>query len=810
MLDAQKLLMESCYKANDKIHTGEVFMANTKRKSTKKAPAKKTQEHGFMGDVILVVLIVVSLLFLIALFNKNSGIIGQVVRNVGHGLFGNCIYIIPFLLMAVSIVMFVYKDSTFHYRHWALIGMILIISALFYCQSYYDGNYGFDLGGYYRDGMDNIGGGAIGGLIGYALTALFGNSGCLLILIAGLVVTFIIISGKSIIGFFAEKYENREPREKKPVVREKGIVTPLGETAPKTKGKYVKLSNQYDLSVEENKKKEAAVAVLEPLEPETSEPQIEFFLDNNKKEAKKPAEKAEKQVEKLEIKSEQKTENTDYTYPPVSLLKDNDNDMSQNEYRNELKKTSDKLTETLKNFGVDAKVININSGPTVTRYEVKPGQGVKVSKIVNLADDISLNLASFGIRIAPIPGKTAVGIEVPNTVVLPVYIKDCIDTSEFRASKSKVSFALGKDITGRPVIADIAKMPHMLIAGATGSGKSVCINSIIISLLYKADPSEVQLLMIDPKVVELGIYNGIPHLLTPVVTEPRKASGALCWAVAEMVNRYKLFADNNVRDIRGYNALAGKTEGMEKLTQIVIIIDELADLMMVAPNEVEDSICRLAQMARAAGMHLIIATQRPSVDVITGIIKANIPSRISFAVSSQIDSRTILDMAGAEKLLGKGDMLYHPIGESKPIRVQGSFISDKEVEAVVEFVKEHFGTAQYDEDIIEKIENGAAPEKSSNDEEEEADGLLPEAIEIVVERQEASTSMLQRKLRVGYARAGRLIDEMEKRGIIGQYEGSKPRQVNLTKTQWLEMKMSNEEMNSDSQPEEKEEQTEEE
>ena len=435
---------------------------------------------------------------------------------------------------------------------------------------------------------------------------------------------------------------------------------------------------------------------------------------------------------------------------------------------------------------------NVSVGPAITRYELKPAEGVRVSKIANLADDIALNLAAETIRIeAPIPGKQAVGIEVPNKENEVVHLREIIDCDEFKNKKSKLAFALGKDVAGNEVVTDIAKMPHVLIAGATGSGKSVCINTLITSIIYKAKPSEVKLVMVDPKVVELSVYNGIPHLLIPVVTDPKKAAGALAWAVQEMVNRYSLFANKNVRDIKGYNEALEKEGNGEKLPQIVIIIDELSDLMMVSPKDVEDSICRLAQMARAAGMHLVIATQRPSVDVITGIIKANIPSRISFAVSSQIDSRTVLDMAGAEKLLGKGDMLFYPSGAPKPVRVQGAFISDKEVEKIVDFVKTN-GEVSYNEDILEQIENNNKTEKEIKDEDDDdgTDPLLMEAIETVVETGQASTSFIQRRFKVGYARAGRIIDQMEERGIISGYQGSKPREVLMSKERWQELKMS--------------------
>lgn len=476
-----------------------------------------------------------------------------------------------------------------------------------------------------------------------------------------------------------------------------------------------------------------------------------------------------------------------YNYPSLELLDESKDDSSNvKALKNSALEGAKKLEDTLKSFGVEARVINISRGPAVTRYEIQPSPGVKVSKIVNLSDDIALNLAAAGVRIeAPIPGKAAVGIEVPNKEMSAVFLKDILESKEFSNHPSKLVFSVGKDISGETVVADIGKMPHLLVAGATGSGKSVCINSLIMSILFKASPEEVKLLMVDPKVVELGIYNGIPHLLIPVVTDPKKAAGALNWAVQEMVNRYKLFADKGVRDLKGYNAMLKANGEQGILPQIVIIVDELADLMMVAPNDVEDAICRLAQMARAAGMHLVIATQRPSVDVITGVIKANIPSRISFAVSSQVDSRTILDMGGAEKLLGRGDMLFYPVGEPKPLRVKGSFVSDSEVEKVVEFIKTQ-GYSNYDENIIEKIND----QSTGNDENAgDNDELLNQAIDMVVDAGQASVSLVQRKFKVGYSRAARIIDQMEARNIVGRFEGSKPRQVLISKQQWMEMQM---------------------
>lgn len=475
----------------------------------------------------------------------------------------------------------------------------------------------------------------------------------------------------------------------------------------------------------------------------------------------------------------------DYLYPPVSLL--SKNMAAPVDYTQELAENSARLVDTLKSFGVEATLVDITRGPNVTRYELQLKRGTKFSRVNNLSDDIALSLGAANVRITMIPDKLAVGIEAPNKVSETVPIRDLIDSPEFNNSKSKISFCVGKDITGHNVIGDIKKMPHMLIAGTTGSGKSVCINSLLVSLIYKATPEEVRLIMVDPKMVELGGYNGIPHLLIPVVTDPRKAAGALNWAVAEMERRYKMLSEVNVRDLESYNNLM-EDQGGEKLPQIVIVIDELADLMFVAANDVEQSIVRVAQKARAAGMHLVIATQRPSADVITGIMKANIPSRISFAVASQIESRIILDNPGAEKLLGRGDMLYAPLGAPKPLRVQGCFITTAEIEAVVEFVKKT-SKADYSEEVMEHIERQAEGADNGADfgGEEEEDEMLPRAIEVVVEMGQASTSMLQRRLKLGYSRASRLVDEMEARGIVGPFEGSKPRQVLITRDEWREM-----------------------
>ena len=506
----------------------------------------------------------------------------------------------------------------------------------------------------------------------------------------------------------------------------------------------------------------------------------------------KEEEKQDKTKQVLQLEHTISIEEDNYVYPPIDILSKMEKASLKGGTKS-LTDTAARLQKTLYSFGVSAKVENVTVGPAITRYELKPAEGVRVSKIANLADDIALNLAAETIRIeAPIPGKQAVGIEVPNKQKEMVGLREVIESEAFKNNDSKLSVALGKDVAGSAVIANIAKMPHVLIAGSTGSGKSVCINTIITSIIYNSKPSEVKLVMVDPKVVELSVYNGIPHLLIPVVTDPKKAAGALAWAVQEMDNRYNLFAEKGVRDLVGYNK-AAEHEGAGKLPQIVIIIDELADLMMVAAKEVEESICRLAQKARAAGMHLVIATQRPSVDVITGLIKANVPSRIAFAVSSQVDSRTILDQVGAEKLLGKGDMLYFPSGASKPTRVQGAFVSDEEVEQIVNFVKSN-GTAVYSEDILDTIENGGKEEQIKNlaaeqAAEDDTDPFLQDAIDTVVETGQASTSFIQRKFKVGYARAGRIIDQMEERGVISGYQGSKPREVLWTLEKLAEMKM---------------------
>ena len=505
---------------------------------------------------------------------------------------------------------------------------------------------------------------------------------------------------------------------------------------------------------------------------------------------------AQKNIAEVNSYTDEKSSKKEYTLPPIDCLNAPDFSMAD-DYATEMKTTAKKLVDTLKSFGVETTLIGVSRGPSVTRYELQPAPGVKINKITNLADDIALNLASAGVRIeAPIPNKSAVGIEIPNQHKSVVTLREIISSSEFQNAKSKLNVALGKDITGNATCTDIAKMPHLLIAGTTGSGKSVCLNCMIVSILYSALPSEVKLLMIDPKQVEFSVYNGIPHLLVPVISDVRKAAGSLAWAVSEMENRYKLFSACGVRDIKGFNKYAASHPDYNFMPQIVIFIDELNDLMMVSPKEVEDSICRLAQKARAAGMHLVVATQRPSVDVITGIIKANIPSRLSLFVSSQVDSRTILDTVGAEKLLGNGDMLFNPVGMSKPVRIQGAFLSDEEIEKVVDYIKSE-EEVEYDSNVMDEIARNAAADSkkksaqaSAGDEAGSGDEKVAAAIDVVVECQAASTTLLQRKLGLGYARAARIMDELEQRGIVGPSEGSKPRKVLISALQLMEMKAS--------------------
>lgn len=769
------------------------------------------------------------LMFFITIIEGSN--IWKFLHNIVFGFFGITSFIISPILVYISVVATIdNSNSSIINKFWQSAILIILISSVvqIFGTGYIPGENFIDkFISLYNNGVHMKGGGLVTAFVAWPLMSAFGVLGSKIVILLLTFVLIMIISGATLFSFLKfiikpfKNIENtyiRKNNERKMRLDNKFDINVDIEdkfpnhpvSSPKNRFNIPDIP-YYDNNVIEDKSK-----VIKDIDQKIKKDKIidnkKELQNNNDSDTQKVLDNLVKKVtnennEKIESKSEkidsilkksnQSTYVDLYKYPSLSFLKhpkfNNNVDVSE-----ELKLNAQLLVDTLKSFGVQTRVIDISRGPSVTRYELQPSAGVKISKITNLSDDIALNLATAGVRIeAPIPNKPAVGIEVPNRNVDIVTLREIIESKDFSNSKSNLTVCLGKDIAGNMAIADLSRMPHTLIAGSTGSGKSVCINSIIVSLLYKASPDEVKLLMIDPKVVELGIYNGIPHLLVPVVTDPRKAAGALNWAVTEMLNRYKMFADNGVRDLNGYNRLAKKSEDINPMPQIVIVIDELADLMMASPNEVEDSICRLAQMARAAGMHLVIATQRPSVDIITGVIKANIPSRIAFAVSSQVDSRTILDGSGAEKLLGRGDMLFSPVGSPKPIRIQGCFVSDDEVEQVVSFIKNK-DTAEYDEKIIEEIEKQAVISKtkdSSNSDSGEFDAedeMFPEAVKCVVDSGQASTSYLQRKLKLGYARAARIIDELEERGIVGPYEGGK-RKVIMTKQEWREMNIRNNE-----------------
>ena len=793
---------------------------------------KKTVMQDFLGGTLVALGIIV---FILMTFSGMSGIIKS-LRTIIYGIFGVAMYILPLSLGIIGIYLIIsekhVKVSKQFYKAIFLMVMFSILVGAYTLKQYniFDNFIRFCVDNCYWNTINEL---EYCGLVGGMLAAI-------LISIIGTVVTKIIVSiftffsvlcvfNVSLKQFFYFLY-NMFVAIANVIVRAVTILFRKDEVFDED-SEIIGDSKEEKLTKRQLRRK----ALLEEkmIEKGSKEPEKNLVFDKTEqvefdfnKLGGKPSEQEEigskKRDEIFKQQKEQKddksvkevltldhitteSEEDNYEIPPIRLLKKIEGAATFD--KKAIHATAVKLQKTLASFGVEAKVTNITKGPTVTRYELTPSVGVKVSKIVNLSDDIALNLAAKSIRIeAPIPGRAAVGIEIPNEVSEAVSLREVIESDVFKNHKSKVCYALGKDAAGDIQVGDIAKMPHMLIAGATGSGKSVCINSIIVSILYKAKPSEVKLILIDPKMVELSGYNGIPHLLIPVVTDPKKAAGSLNWAVQEMVSRYALFASKGVKDIKSYNESMEK-EGMAKLPQVVIIVDELADLMMVAPNDVEDAICRLAQMARAAGMHLVIATQRPSVDVVTGIIKANIPSRIAFTVSSQVDSRTILDMAGAEKLLGKGDMLYFPVGETKPLRMQGTFVSEKEIDAVVNYIKEN-NKYSYNEDIIQSIENtplkGKGNKPSMKDDEfgeetSDEDPLLEDAINLVIDMGQASASMIQRKFKVGYSRAGRIIDQMEERGLISGYDGSKPRQVLVTKQQWQELKMGQ----NDAQNEEK-------
>lgn len=755
----------------------------SKKKNSNKKDNKINNQNLHMTISIIISFFCICL---ILIKGKN---VWTFIRNFYLGIFGINAIFLPFFI--ITIIFLKSKNGSIN----KFKSILSCFASIFFSASF--GIFSFSeeefIPYFYKEGMKNAG--VLSGFLDFILIKLFGFSAAVAILFLTLFLIFAILF-KIDFSFMFEQ---------------------ISEFLDVLKNKFKSIN----LSVKKNKKHEffdnssdsndvKEVVTSKSLgELKESIESDENNLDVSKKVENAPEVKDDKSdvekvtaafIEKEKNKTEEKVsvpnsfsplEPSDYKFPLIDLLNE-PKKVHQSDITNELNTNGKLLIDTLMSFNVKAKIVDICRGPAITRYEIQPASGVKVSKITTLADDIALNLAALGVRIeAPIPGKSAVGVEIANKVVSMVTVREIIESAEFINSKSKLTVALGKDISGKCVVTDLGKMPHLLIAGSTGAGKSVCVNSFIVSLLYKSSPDDVKLLMIDPKVVELGVYNGIPHLLVPVVTDPRKSAGALNWAVNEMLGRYKIFAEVGVRDISSYNSFVEKNkdavdkngEPRNKMARIVIIIDELSDLMMAAPNEIEDYVCRLTQMARAAGMHLVIATQRPSVDVITGVIKANVPSRIALAVSSQIDSRTILDMGGAEKLLGRGDMLFSPLGAIKPMRVQGCYVDEQEIERVVNYVKDGLEN-EYDESIISGIERGAEQGldalQIANNDESDKDPMLEDAIKCVVELGQASTSLLQRKLRVGYARAGRLVDEMEKMGIVGPHEGSKPRAVLLS------------------------------
>lgn len=794
-------------------------------KKTKQNTSKKTssnrQKNVDRADAIRVseiaTVAVSVILFCLAIVSGNG--VWNVLHNVYVGIFGMfAAIVLPLLTIVVTVIFSAKGDDAYGYTAKIVEAfvMVFILATFIHVVKNSTGDaFKETIINSYKSASFEFNGGFIGAVLGWLLLTL-GKAPAIIISVVLFIVDLLLMTGLTIFQFVAGAakpakvtYEKVAPAIEERIERRRmnkeNIDVPLDTQPPEEEDKKPKSRKKKAASSDKEMTK-VPKEIIDEINRENSN--IEMLKNaTTRKEEKKPKsideivkdasedkpneKKADKSKEFTVSKEAMESGINDYKLPSVELLslpkKKSTADIS-----GELKENAQRLIETLRSFNVNATITDISRGPTVTRYELKPAAGVRISKITNLADDIALNLAATHVRIeAPIPGKAAVGIEVPNTVKNTVSMRELIDTPEFYEQCSLLSAGIGKDIAGNCVYCDIAKMPHLLVAGTTGSGKSVCMNSIITSILYRAKPDEVKFLMIDPKQVEFSKYANIPHLLVPVVTDPRKAAGALGWAVSEMLQRYQKLSQVGVRDIEGYNKYVQKHEDMESMPKICIFIDEFADLMMAAPKEVEDSVCRLAQMARAVGMHLVIATQRPSVDVITGLIKANISSRIALTVSSQIDSRTILDAAGAEKLLGHGDMLYNPIGASKPLRVQGCFISDEEVEALCDFVKNQ-GESQYDEEIAKEIEAKAVQDKKSSPFEDDGDAeqldvLFDKAVDIVLETGTASTSFLQRKLSVGYARGAKIIDQLEEKGIIGPANGSKGREILINRQQWLEM-----------------------
>lgn len=810
--------------------------SQTKTRKTKAKAQLKSQETGIGEEIALVVLLVLAAFLFISNFGV-GGVVGSFVSDVLFGCFGLFAYVVPVLMLLVILFSLANKESLpAKIKVAGLILACLDLAACFHLvvMGKIDSTKVVDIYAYCSDHRG--GGGVVGGLLANSLHNIFGFAGACLLLAGILVICMVMITGKSFVKVMSRgsqkayesarddmvrrrqvsdqrKEERREQKEEQKKQRLEKKVSGVGADLliPKNEGNGLQEvaaepETQEMVEIQEMPETQEMPAIPEnACMPEETiigfdeDDLLKNALSRRELEAEK-AQEAKARVDaevKMPTNESLQPEAPAYQFPPLSLLKAPDKGNQPKEGKAWLQETAGQLQQIMEDFGVNATVTNVSRGPAVTRYEVQPAHGVKVSKIVALADDIKLNLAVPDVRIeAPIPGKAAVGIEVPNKENSMVMFRELVESEEFKKHKSKLAFAVGKDIGGKIMVSDIAKMPHLLIAGATGSGKSVCINTLIMSILYKARPDEVKLIMIDPKVVELSAYNGIPHLLIPVVTDPKKAAGALNWAVTEMMGRYNRFAELNVRNIQGYNEKIDSIADIEddnkpeKMPQIVIIVDELADLMMVSPGEVEDAICRLAQLARAAGIHLIIATQRPSVNVITGLIKANMPSRIAFAVSSGVDSRTILDMNGAEKLLGKGDMLFSPYGIPKPLRVQGAFVSDAEVGAVVEFLSgQNCETTSNKEDIEAQMKQMQTAMESVTAQDavgggNDRDVLFVEAGKFIIEKDKASIGMLQRWFKIGFNRAARIMDQLADAGVVGEEEGTKPRKVLMSMEQF--------------------------
>ncbi len=791
-----------------------------KKKTSQTKRTRRSQKSNNGRLIGLWSLILVSVLMLLSLFGA-VGEFGVLLTMLMKGLLGVGAYLLPiYLLISAICKLVVGSDKKVGIRIWLFAIALILLSAFVHIFTNQAGIYEVDL--LFTNAQTQISGGVIGGLLAYLPYRYLSVVGATLVLGFVLVLSLIGSVGfafawikeklfpytaEEITDSVKEALPHLSGQEARLTKKDAGKtaaedafadVAEIEDTGKRRRGDQLNVP----VNVREDAPKIDAEKVMKALDRD--EPTIESVVphvtaDERIEADKKLTEKAIAQMDQqltAEMAQQDKQEDlyANYVLPELSLLKPESKDANRvNEV--ELRATARKLVETLASFNVEAKVVNISRGPSVTRYELTPGKGVRISKFNTLSDDLALALKAANVRIeAPIPGKGTIGVEVANKETSPISIRRMLSTSDFRQSKSKLTTALGMDISGNTITCDIAAMPHLLIAGTTGSGKSVCINTMLTSILYKAKPDEVKMIMIDPKQVELDVYNGIPHLISPVVSDPKKAAGALKWAVGEMLNRYKLFSETGSRNIHTYNEQA-MAKGEKPMSNILIVIDELADVMMCAPHEVEEAICRLAQMARAAGMHLIVATQRPSVDVITGTIKANIPSRIAFAVGSQVDSRIILDAPGAEKLLGKGDMLYQPIGKNKALRLQGCFVSDAEIKAVTDFVKGEY-QSNYDQEVIDQIEKNAAETQAANEggSRTDADGdghddMLPAAVEVVIEAGLASVSLLQRRLKLGYSRAARIVDEMEGMGIVGPYEGSKPRKVLISRQQWQERLM---------------------